>query len=162
MDHDLFEEFNKIKKDIVLSFAKHSLSGSEKDNKEAVLNSVLFAWINPLKTVRDFNLKYNSFKKMDQIIRNSYLFDLVEMISNTEEDKDDKVRRALLIYDSFENDKEYQKLTKECGYKLPVEFGIKENYYNGALLRKIAFYNDFKRKLNDINDHLTCKGVVKR
>ncbi len=162
MEHELLDEFNKIKKDIVLSFTKYSLSGDNEKNKDAVLQSVLYTWFNSLKTTNDFKIKYDAFRKLDKIIEKSYLFDLVELLSDGKKPDPDKIHRALLIYDSFYDDKEYLKLADICGYRLPIEFGIKYCYEDGSLIEKIDFYRAFKNKLDDINNHLTSKGVVRK
>ena len=147
------------RKDMIISLTKHSLSGGEEQNEEAVLNSVLYSWFNSIESKKDFFDKYVAFKKVDQIIKDSLLFDLVQVITSSKDKDDDQIRRALLIYDSFSEDNEYLKLSQECGYRIPKEFGEKESYYDDSLKSKIQFYYYFRDKLDEINLNLSRKGV---
>ena len=156
------EELNRIKRDIVLSVTKYSISGGEEQNHDAVLNSVLHSWFSSVQSVKDFYLKYHSFKQLDQIIRESYLFDIVEVITSTKERDADQVRRALLIYDSFSNDMDYQKLANTCGYKIPKEFGMADAYSDDGLKQKVEFYYSFRNRLSEIAGNLARKGVALR
>ena len=159
MDEELLAEVNRFKKDMIISLTKHSLSGGEEQNEEAVLNSVLYSWFNSIQSKKDFFDKYVAFKKVDQIIKDSLLFDLVQTITSSNERDSDLIRRALLIYDSFLEDKEYLKVSQECGYKIPKEFGEKESYYDDSLKSKVQFYYYFRDKLDEIHKNLSQKEV---
>ena len=160
MEHVLLAEFNKIKKDIVLSFTKYSISGNSEQNKDAVLQSVLFSWFYPLMTINDFQVKYDAFVKLDKKIEESCLFDLTELLSD---EKDvDRINKAISIYYFLNTDKEYLELAKISGYRLPTEFSSQNYYEDGSLIEKIDFYHTFKNKLDEINEHLTSKGVVRK
>lgn len=161
MEEELSKKFDQIKKDMVLSFTKFSLTGENEQNQDAVLSSVLFSWCTGVDTVDDFIKKYNSFKQQEKLIQDSILFDLVESISSREKDCP-QAEKAVVIYDKLLDNSEYRECSHICGYKLPVEFGVLDYYFDGTLKDRVSFYHSFTERLDEMFNDLSVKGVVRR
>ena len=157
MEDRLLDEINQLKKDMVVSFTKYSLSGEGKQNNEAVLNSILISWFETIHSSEDFHQKYTAFKKLDSLIRSSYLFDITEACMLDSEEREKYARQGVEAYHAVLKEEDYQKLVALCGYQLPGEFGNQDNYFNGTLTQKIDFYRLFLERLDMID-----KGLLKR
>ena len=152
-------EFNQLKKDMILSLTKFSITGNDEESEEALLNSVLCSFFDRIKNQKQFNITFDSFRGLDQLIKDSLLFDLVGRINAQKTKNEEDIRRALLIYDNLVNDPEYQKLTEHSGYQIPSSFGNSYFYYGNSLAEKVKFYYLFRDKFYEIHDRLLQKEV---
>ncbi len=154
--NEIIDELELLKKNLVFSLTKYSLTGEDDYNNEIVLNSILFSWLESLSSLDDFNKKYFNFKKLKEYIYDTGLFYLVESISSND---NEKIKRAKEIYNGIINDNNYIKLTSNSGYKLPSEFEIDSCYENGFLKKNIQLFKEFASCLSDINKKINKKGV---
>ena len=155
MSRDFASIISKIKKDVVVAFARYSLSSVEADNKEALMSSVLFSWFSDVEDGEEFYDKYMSFERLDTIIRKSMLFDLVEPVYV--EKNRIGAEKATSIYHELSHNADYLKTSEEAGYRIPREFGEEECYLDGVLIPKVEFYHDFCRKLDDLHHMIPRK-----
>ena len=160
MNDELLEKINRVKKEMMISFTKYSLSGDAEKNDEAVLNSVLLSWLESVHSAEDLQKKYHAFQKMRFLIQKSYLFDFVDSIL---EDHDfNRIQQAIRLYQSILQNDEYPILASTCGYRLPAEFGEEQYYLDGSLKAKVAFYHSFYDKVNKLYEDLLRKGAFYR
>ena len=160
MKDELFEEINRVKKDMMVSFTKYSISGDEEQNDEAVLNSVILSWLESVKNADDLRKKYHAFQKMSLFIQKSYLFDFVDSI--LDDKNPDQIKQAIRLYHTMLENEEYNALASSCGYRLPGEFGEEQYYLDGSLQSKVRFYHSFYERINKIYDDLLRKGAFYR
>ena len=55
--NEIIDELELLKKNLVFSLTKYSLTGEDNYNNEIVLNSILFSWLESLSSMDDFNKK---------------------------------------------------------------------------------------------------------
>ena len=146
------KEINQIKKDLVRSLTMYSLSENSTDNNVALLDSVLLSWFKNVDTEEDFLEKYTSFKKLIKMENIFYLFNLVNIIEKTEEQKDNRIQVAMNLYNKIITNPEYIELSSKCGYELTTDFLDKEKYLDSTLYNNLKFLNLFNNELDTINE----------
>ncbi len=161
MSQELLDDtFSKIKKEMLMAFTKYSLSGEAQENQDAVVSSILFSLFNVIETPEQFYEKYQEFKKLSRFIQNSYLFDLIDIISKGE--NENQIDRAIRIYQDLIKNEDFKKVSDSFGYRLTEEFAERDNYLNNTLKDKVSFYHVFESKLDGIYQELSTKGAFRR
>ena len=158
MKDELLEEINQLKKELVVSFTKYSLSGGEEENIDAVLNSILLGWLDSIHNYDDFRRRYDAFQRLKRVIYQSGLFEISETLSYEKEKNESQIKHAVSIYKSLIQNEEYKNNSSLCGYQLPIEFGDATSYYGNVLRLRIQFYQLFSEKLEEIHRSLLKKG----
>lgn len=162
MEREITEEKNQAKKEMILSFTKFAITGDEKENNDVLLNTILCSFLEAAKSKDDLTDRYESFRSLDQIIQDSYLFDMVISIASKLQKDEEEIRRALSTYGDLVNNKDYRNLTVRAGYRVSSEFGVKTNYYTDRLKKRVEFYYDFRDKFFESYNKIQKEGVSRK
>ncbi len=152
MSNQLVDEINRIKKEMVVAFTKYSLSGEKDKSIDAILSSVLLTWFEPIESTLEFYAKYGAFRELEKMIHQNQLFELVEVITSS--DDYFHAKQAVSLYERMTRTERYHTLSNACGYKLPTDFGNLDCYFNGTLKQQIDFYRRFSDRLEKIYEEL--------
>ena len=164
MQEELTREFNRIKKEMILSFAKNSISSFNdyNEDKDYIADAILYSWFTSFANINDFNTRYEAFMKLDKLIAKSHLFELVEEIVKKTPRDHEEIKQALQVYKTLVEDEEYLKAIANSGYSLPSDFSKEVCYHNDSLLKRIEFYYTFKDKFENANQRIYSKKGVKK
>lgn len=162
MEKQILDEVNKLKKDMILSYTKYSISGGQKQSDEILLNTILCSFFETISTQDEFLTKYEMFIEEDKLIEKSQLFEVADAIYHSQEKNDDEIRGAISIYNRLIENEDYQRLSAKSGYQVPPDFGV-EYAYRGVLLHeRIEFYHLVKEKYAEIYRRVFKNGGVHR
>ena len=124
-----------------------------------LLNAVLLSWLEDVDTDSRFLEKYENFKKLEKLIKDSGLFNKINKIDNNLENNRNIAIACIKIYKNLITNPNYIKYSKKCGYHLSEDFINSEKYFESELIKKVAFFNRFSKELDKIKQR-TEKGVL--